>query len=590
VASSNNGTTRIVTGQFGFDGGVDSSRVPTIASELIPNGLKPNQLAWANNITIRTAGISPRPGWHYLTTLPTGLYQGGWMYEPRFAFPYPIMAIAGQIYRVRVDTDNSVENITGATGGLIPNAEQTWWTQGEEFAVIQDSVTTPLIWDGNVLQLVTSMGGTPPYIVPSEPMDYYMGRVWLARGREYVAGDMVGGMSGTAAYNFRDSILHMVENTYTSGGGAFIVPSNAGNIRALNHPSNINTDLGEGQLLPFTRKVIYSVNVVPLRSEWINLKEPIQRVALQNFGTTSDRSVISINGDLYYQSIDGVRSFKQAIRDFEAPGNTPISEEVLRAVRANDRSLLRFGTGVEFDNRLLQSCLPFQSPYGVAHSGILPLNFELINSLSERLPPAWEGIWEGLNIFQLFSGDFGGRQRTFGVVHNTRTNNLELWELDPQFMEDEGPEGENRITWSFETPSFTWGDPFALKRLETLELWVDQLRGKVEFKVEYRPDAFPCWIYWHYWTECSARDNCETETAPPVCDYPIQEYCPSYKIPMVLPKAPAQCNESNSRPSDIGFSFQLRISIKGNCRVRGYVLHATPKDKALQDGLRCNIT
>jgi hypothetical protein len=589
VASSNNGTTRIVTGQMSFDGGVDSARVATIASEMNPNGLKPNQLSWANNATVRGACISPRPGWHYLTTLPKELYQGGWMYEPRFAFPYPILAMAGRIYRVRVDTDNSVEDITGTSGGLVINAEQTWWAQGEEFAVIQDSVTIPLVWDGNILRPVNAMGGAAPFIVPSEAMTYYMGRIWLSRGREYVAGDIVGGPSGTAVYAFRDSILHMVENTYTSGGGVFIVPSNAGNIRAMSFPSNINTQLGEGQLLPFTRKSIYSVNVVPSRAAWAALTEPIQRVALQNFGTTSDRSVVSINGDLYYQAIDGVRSFKQAIRDFEGPGNSPISEEVNRALDRNDKALLRWGTGIEFDNRLLQSCLPYQTPYGVAHKGMVPLNFELINSMSEKLPPAWEGIWEGLNIFQLFSGDFGGRQRTFGVVHNSRTDNMEMWELDPGFFEDQGPEGEDRITWAFETPGFTWNDAFQLKQLETMHLWVDRLRGKVEFKVEYRNDQNPCWIFWHYWTECTARDNCETETAPVVCDYPTQDYCPAYRIPMVLPKAPPKCFEGSPMPSDFGYSFQIRVSIKGACRVRGYTLHATPKDRAVQDGLRCNL-
>lgn len=438
--------------------------------------------------------------------------------------------------------------------------------------------------------------GTPlesiPELPAGEAMDYYMGRVWIAKGRQYIAGDIVRGPSGSVQYEYEDSVLKNTENAYIVSGGAFIVPTQAGNIRALKHPANINTNLGEGQLLPFTRRVIYSTNVTPTRAAWATLTEPIQRVAQINFGTTGDRTVVPVNGDLYYQSVDGVRSFQQAVREFEQVGNVPLSHEEERAIVLNDRELLRWGTGVEFNNRLLQSCLPYRVPVGVAHRGVLPLNFDVLNSISGKLPPIWEGLWEGLSVLKHLKGDFGGRQRHFALVWSDLHQAIELWEQVEGAQEDTATAGDNRITWSFESPSFDWGNSFQLKELETIEIWVDRLQGKVEFHLEFRPDQYPCWTFWNRWDECTARDSCEDPGALLPCNHPEQQYLPQYRAMMVMPKPPTACNEAlgnppHRRPMNLGFSFQIRLTVKGFCRIRGIILHAYEKERAPFSDMRC---
>ena len=74
---------RITDGSWKWLGGVDSGKVPTIASELIPNGLKRNQLAWMTNCTVRGGGVTPRTGWIRLAKVHPGnaLYQGGFLYD-----------------------------------------------------------------------------------------------------------------------------------------------------------------------------------------------------------------------------------------------------------------------------------------------------------------------------------------------------------------------------------------------------------------------------------------------------------------------------------------------------------------------------
>lgn len=770
---------RITTGQMNFSGGANSGVVPVVANEANPTGLKSTQLAWLQSATVRQAGISPRNSYQYRATMPLlGLFQGGFMYDPLDGDPYLIVMVSGRTFKIRVDTDFSIEEITIPGDPNPAAAPLAHFIQGEQFLIIQsgDFEKLPMFWDGQ--QMSRSSGPTnssvsglsyvvpaigqvaiatletpsfegqlnevvtingfryrqidpnqrydwapvlesidPPYNPPpfltyrfrfpqgtqipnpadplspatvleplasaafasvnpppingsqlsspfflvqtnivaatdyrltnyaatqisgsapgngtirfnftpnplpalaanqiylmnlddprtgyiydpvvtpplpaqlpsSGPMDYYMGRIWLSAGREYVAGDIVGGASGSGTYDFTDSILYMTENAYTVSGGAFIVPSQAGNIRALAHAANLDSALGEGQLKVFTRKSVYSVNVTPNRADWVTLSEPLQRVEQINFGAVSDRAVVPVNGDLFYRSMDGARSLTQAIRYFQQPGNTPLSREVSRILDADDRSLLRFCSGIEFNNRLLMTCAPYQTPYGVAHKGVVPLNFDLLSMMEGKLPPAWEGVWEGLNIMQMWKGDFGGLERAFALAYSEDNNALEIWEISSTEIFDHNTHGESRISWAVESPSFTWERPFTLKELDTIELWVDKLFGTVEFYLYFRPDQYPCWLYWHHWQECSARNECELPEAPADCTYAVQSYRQLYKATMIMPKPPTVCTTSG-RPANKAYTFQFRLVIKGQCRIRGLVAHAFEVEKQPYLGKTC---
>lgn len=420
-------------------------------------------------------------------------------------------------------------------------------------------------------------------------MDYYMGRLWVAgspargNGREYLAGDIVGSpatpTSGNPAYNYTDSILNITENSYLSLGGTFLVPTQAGDIRALSHPANLDTALGEGQLLALTRNTIYSVNVVPKRSEWAVLSEPIQRVVQITFGSVGHRCLVQVNGDLFYQAIDGVRSLVQAIRYFQQWGNTALSSEESRAINLNDRELLIFSSGIEFDQRLLETVMPEQTAQGVVHKALMPLDFNPISAMGQRGQPVWEGVYQGLDHFHVLRGDFDGKQRAFSIVRSSVDAALEVWELTDDELFDTNRDGEARIRWSFETPSYTWGREFTLKELDTMEIWYDQLYGEAEFDVEMRVDQSSCWVFWAHWTDCAPRDACELPGAPVPCVYPTQPYKKQYRAMKTLPKPPSVCIAgSGGRPINIGYSFQFRIKIHGYCRVRGLVVHAFEKE------------
>jgi hypothetical protein len=420
-------------------------------------------------------------------------------------------------------------------------------------------------------------------------MDYYMGRIWYAQDRQYTAGDIVLGPAGTTAYRQRDSILKITENPLALAGDGFVVPTEDGIIRALKHTANLDAALGEGQLFAFTRKTIYSLSVPVTRSSWINSTEPLQKVAQLRNGSYGDRNIINVNGDLFYLSWDGYRSLFISVRNFSEWGNTPISRNINRLLNFNDRALLTTASGIYFDNRMLQTGLPVTTAVGTAFQGLAVLDFDLVSSIqaiaapNKTAEPAWEGWWQGIKILQLFEGDYGGLQRAFAVVLSDQDGSIEVWELTTLERNDQD---DTRVEWFVETPAWTWGREFELKRLDGAEIWIDRLFGTVYMDVYYRPDAEACWQFWHRTEFCSARTTCE-DLENPVC-YAETQYGENYKFPVVLPAPPhPACQPLNRRPMNIGYQFQMKIVLKGWCRIRGIMVYAIPVQKAPFEGMTC---
>ncbi len=544
----------------------------------MPDGLPQNALAWANNCTQRGGGITQRTGYVKVCKIhdSTGLYNGGMMYEQDSGFPYLVVAISGRFFRVRLDTDDSVEDFTTIP---FPATEPFYhFTQGEEFMVVQsgDMVTPPLFWDGATWRQSNGLGGAPKELPAAGPMVYYQGRIWYAYSRQYTAGDIVRGPSGTAPYQLRDSILKVTENPLAIGGDGFAVPSQAGNIRALQYAANNDQQLGEGTLFIFTRQQVYALDAPITRSDWIAASSNTpakQRPVQRKNGGVSDRSVVAVNGDLFYQSLEpGIRSLFTALRYFNQWGNTPISNNIQRALAFNDRALMRFSTGIEFGSRLYQAILPEQRAQGVVSRGIATLDFDPITTLGEKSPPNWEGLQEGLDVLQLFNGDFGGRERAFAVVVSREDSSIELWEITNDRRFDNV---DTAVQWSVELPAYTWSREFDLKRLDGGEVWIDKLYGEVTIKFFFRVDANPCFQLWHVAKFCTARTTCESIESPDC--YPSEPLREGGKFPITLPTPPLPpCDNLNARPMNIGHQFQLKMEIRGWCRIRGVILYAVP--------------
>ncbi len=599
--------TRLVANQLDFSGGINSNVVPIRTSDGIPHGLQDNQLAWSNNCQVRGGGIYPRFGWIPVVENVgwTSIFQGGAFYLPDFGEPQLVVAISGRIYRIRTDTDFSVEDISALTGLTMDATQpQYYFAQAEKWLVIQDGtlVTNPMFFEtdgnGGIATMTQSRGfvgvNSPlNQIPPAGPEDYYQQRLWYAIGRLYAAGDIVFNQtSGTAGNDYRDSVLAVTESPVPSAGDAFTTPISSGNIRFLRHAANLDSTLGQTNLFIGTRNAIFACNVPITRADWTAAtlaNMPLQTVALVGAGAYSERGATPINQDILFASTpDGdVRSLQTAVRQFNVPGQIPISNNVDRCLDFNDRALLHLTSSIYFDTKFWQTVLPFTTPVGTAFQGIISLDFNPLSSLQERLPPIWDSVLEGLNLLQLFQANIAGRDRAFAMVYGA-TGGIDLWEFTTTEKFNENASGQARTQWSFETAAYAWGDTRVLKEIETFKFWIDRLVGTVEFKLEFKPDQYPCWLPWRNWKECSAADCTELFDSPCMATgYPTEPFCELFKSNMTMPKPPTTCIPSSGRPANQAYTFQLRLTIKGWCRVRGIFGYALPRLEAPFSGLIC---
>lgn len=585
----------IKDGQFDWSGGVDSGNVTTIQSPLTPNGLPRNQLVWLNNAIVRGGGISQRPTWVDLGKVHDGnaLFQGAEVYVPDSQDPYLMASIGGHIYRIDPDAVGNAKDLSALFSIANPSSlPRAWFCQGEQFMIIQpgDGVTPPLIWDSATLRRSNGITGNTTKgaanineLPAARAMDYYMGRLWYSQGRKYTAGDIVGGDNGSLQHGFRDSILKVTENPLALGGDGFIVPSNAGEIRALKHTGNLDTALGESELFIFTRKSVYRLAVPVTRAEWTNAKEPLQKVVQRTNGSVNDWCVIAVNNDLFYQSLEpAIRSIAVAVRNYGQWGNVTVSSNLQRIMENQDRALMRYASGAYFDNMLVQTVLPYQTPVGVAFKGLAPLDFDPLGNLQRQLQPCWTGVFEGLNFLQLLLADFGGLERLFAFVLSDKDQAIHLWELT-NYRRFEN--GDNRVTWRLESPAYTWQKETDLKKLVGGQLWVDRIDGEIGIQVYYRPDFDSCWYPWHIWKDCSARTTDENFYGDK--PYPPIEQGEGFSAAYDLPVPQPVCQKFTKRPTNVGYQFQVRIEILGYCRVRGILLHAEPVARGLYGNMNC---
>lgn len=392
---------------------------------------------------------------------------------------------------------------------------------------------------------------------------YGMGQNWfsLLDGQQFVASDQVGASSGTQAQNYRDSVLNIQQNLYLAGGGNFVLPGGAGEIRAFIFTPALDASLGQGPLQVFTPNISFTCNVPADRLTWQDVTNPILAESSRTNGSLSQWATFVANSDTIMRSIDGLRSLILARRDFNTWGNVPISREVDPILSKDSPDLLQFCSGIVFDNRQLITASPVLSDQGVYWQQIIALNMDPISSLRGKAPSVYDGSWTGLNVLQLITGLFSGVQRAFAFCLNTIFNRIELYEIlrqDQAYYDND----VERIVSAYQLPVMlrevngkTAGD---LCRIVDGEIYLDQIRNTVGVQVWYKPDSYPCWIPWRKFSICNPKAE----------DDPFQK--PGYRTRLGLGQPSADdCEVMNGRPTRMGYWFQFRIVVTGPHRFLG---------------------
>lgn len=400
---------------------------------------------------------------------------------------------------------------------------------------------------------------------------YGMGRNWFALpgGLTFIAGDIVRGASGTLPYAFRDAVLNITENNFIVGGGSFSIPASGGEtIQAMMFLPTLNASLGQGPLQVFTNCRVFSCNAPVDRLTWQTLTNPILTVSLISNGAEGQNSTVIANGDPLFRSVDGIRSLTFNALQFDSLNNlwinSPLSFEVSPTLNADNTTLLQWGSAIVFDNRHLTTTGPQQSSQGVYFTGIVPINFDTTSTMKAKSNPVWDaGVWTGMNVLQLMTGQVQNLPRAFAFCLNTSssTAGIELYEILPSTgplsqIADYNGTTAVPITWQFDSASLRFKVPrgtHVYMFLSNGEIAVDNLIGTVSFTVQYSPDQYPVWTLWQSWQ--SSQNSANVAAGNP-------DFLPRQGLGE---PSPTPCDAGTNRPLRNFFTLQTRTIITGHC-------------------------
>lgn len=377
-----------------------------------------------------------------------------------------------------------------------------------------------------------------------------------------------GGFVTKANSGLDSDLLRFTETTYLNEGGSFQIPSQMGSIRGMVFQPISDTATGQGDLLVFGEKGASSFAVANPRDAWKNLSG-FQRVALDNIGLVSDRSIVAVNNDLFFRSIDGYRTYRHARAQMDGYNMTPVSVEMSAVMDFDTEYLLGDVSAVYFDNRLMYTVSPRENYDNietepiqlrpVSFQGIGVLDFNSMGTSGEKRAAVFDGVWTGLDVLQLVSGVTRRLPRCFMFTYDTESNSNLLWENYPWALFD-FPLGasQRKIKCAIETRSFDFNTPFNLKKLERGDLWIGGLSGETMVNVYWRPDENPCWFPWHTFNTCSETQSCITSIATTTAVAGIttttlsgktQELATTWKISFTDPSTQFYVRLGNTRTS-----------------------------------------
>lgn len=458
---------------------------------------------------------------------------------------------------------------TGASGQIVYIGVNQFTIQ----AIVIPPPGTPSVTLINLDDETTANYATSQEIIsvpelPSGRMGAYgLGQNWmcLVDGLSFICSDTSRGASGTQANSFRDAVLKTTDLTFR--GGNFSIPGAGNVITSMTFTANLDLALGQGSLQVGTAAFMASCQA-PIDFDAPPATGPILTFSLIGTGPQGQNSTTLINSDVGFRSTPGLGTLVQARRDFGTPGNTPVSDEVVRILSVDDKALLNYGSSIVFDNRWIMTVSPQASSQGVLHAGFVVLNLDPISGVAGKQNPVYDGLWTGVNTLQAVQGTFNGVDRAFAFTFNVALSKIELYEILPTGS-SEFDNGTIPIVWSFETASIFNKDVKPRDVMVSLrdgEFSVSDVVGTVRFEVFYKSDQ-GCWTPWHSFSICS---NVEGDP----------QYFP--KLGLGEPSSD-DCDPILKTPLRDGYTFQIKFKITGYCRFLGARFAAvtlpTPKFK-----------
>jgi len=338
----------------------------------------------------------------------------------------------------------------------------------------------------------------------------------------------IGGFVTKANVGSESDLLRFTETTYLSEGGTLQIPSFMGKITGMIFMPIQDTSTGQGDLLVFCEHGTATFSVATPRDQWKST-QGFQRVLFQSIGATSHSSLVTTNGDVFFRAFDGLRSYRNARAELSTYGQVPMSAEMNSVLQYDTKPLLSEVSSIIFDNRLLFTASPkvdysgispvSPSKQPVTFSKIVALDFTTISTVGGKRAASYDGMWAGLDVLQLITGIVNGKPTAWALAYDYVNGRLNvLWEITEKGAFDVplGVESQ-KINSILETRAFSFGTLAEQKRMIRADFWLSDVQDRVDVKVYWRPDQYPCWREWHSFSRCGTVQNCITSGVSIYC-------------------------------------------------------------------------
>lgn len=511
--------------------------------------LLPNQAHSAKNTAFRGGQPHPRLPVNLMigssdSNFLNGILQG-WAYYNLPDHDYIALVIGGKIYLVEyLQNSVTVSDVTPSDGGNDPNIPICWLCQADKYLIIQDGQRVPIVVSDKISKRADGINPIPTGTV----MAYGNGRLWVAFQNQLLAGDLIG--------SEEDAVLKFSEAVYLNEGGSFKLPASQGNVVSLDFIAYQDTATGQGTLVVGGEYGFSTINSLIPRDQWKS--NPIQQITLIGIGSTGHRSTCNVNGDLWFRSHDGWRTYRQARAEAQGWSQVPLSAQVQQYIDNDTQPFLPYVSAVYFDNRLLVTSGPSASNNRTSNFGILSLDFHpLSTGFATSAGPAWDGYWELPGpVIGLLTGVFQGVKRCFAfcLVNNQNT----IYEFTTGYADN----GTDAISWELVTKKFMFTDPskgMEKKLIQGGDFRVSNRIAATTATLSWRQDDSCEWKPWQTFSETGRVGQCSPTTVGGVCTLTSQpcQYTPRELLGEPLESFDSVTERDNSRFYDCQFKFNF---------------------------------
>jgi hypothetical protein len=404
---------------------------------------------------------------------------------------------------------------------------------------------------------------------------YGNGRLWVANKQNLFAGDLVG--------TYQDSEIKFSETIYLAGGGSFYFDSNITGLVFLPGP---DTSVGQGDLIVFTQTDINAVAAsVYDRLKWQETPG-MQRKIFVGRGSESQDSIIVTDRDIYFRSLDGIRSLAQTASGSGSVVTFADSLEATRITAFDTDRWLKYCPGILFDSRYLVGGAPkvqrvtdsngnYTGKFNVVFEKLVVRDFNA-GAVTGQPAPVYDGEWSGLQICKLIEGRFNDEKKCFAITCDSDGKNS-LYEITLGDKEDYVKETRTSspvtrpISCEVETRRFSFETPFDVKEFYRADLAFTDVSGNLSWDLKYTPDFYTKFYNVQNVAFSSAQERAVLTTqSPPDLTF-------GYRLNRTV-KPVSVCVDNSKRLSNFGFMFQAKISWTGKAKLVLFRLHASRKD------------